>query len=194
MTPLPQVRSRPRRRHAAYDVHFGSALIAGLVATLAFLALYYLTLGLLPWAFAYPTTPWPVEAWAHRFDLAQFIGSFLHPPYPTPFTWLFGFAVMAGSLVGLGLVYAVLLSWSLQPSDAGKGLGFGLAAGIGLIGFVSIANGLHPAVMRNALADPGLFLLGWSNWAPVQILVAHAAYGLVLGKLYNQQPGSPPAG
>ena len=168
-----------------------SALKAGLVAAAVFLVLYYATLGLLPWVFAYPTTRFPVGAWAHRFDLAQFFGSFLRPPYPTPFTWILGLAVMAGTMVGLGVVYAVLLSWALQPSDTGKGLGFGLAAGIGLIGVVSIANGLHPAIMRNALADPGAFLLGWSNWAPVQLLLAHAAYGAVLGRLYNQPPGGP---
>ena len=189
MTSLPQVRPRPRRRHEAYDVHFGSALIAGVTATVVFLALYYVTLGMLPWVFAYPTTEWPVAAWAHRLDLAQFFGAFLHPPLPTPLTWALGFVVMAGSLIGLGIVYAVLLSWALQPSDAVKGLGFGLALGLGLIGVISIANGLHPAIMRNSLADTGLFLLGWSNWAPVQLLAVHAIYGLVLGKLYNQRPG-----
>ena len=43
--------------------------------------------------------------------------------------------------------------------------------------------------MRNALPDPGAFLLGWSNWAPFQLLLAHAVYGAPLGKL-NQQPGA----
>ena len=89
MTPLPQVRPRPRRRHDAYDVHLFSALRAGMVATLAFLALYYATLGLLPSVFAWPTPRafWPVPAWANRLDLAQFLGTFLRPPYPTPVTW-----------------------------------------------------------------------------------------------------------
>ena len=188
MTTLPNVRPRPRRRHDAYDVHFLSALRAGVIATVLFLTLYYATLGLLPWAFAYPLTRFPVGAWAHRFDLAQFVGSFLHPPYPTPFTWILGFAVLGGTLVGLGFVYAILLSWALQPSDTGKGLGFGLAIGVALLLVLTIANGVHPAIMRNALPDPGAFLLGWSNWAPVQLLLIHAVYGAALGKLYNQQP------
>ena len=178
----------PTRLRHTRRVRIFAALGAGVAATLAFLLVYYATLGLLPWVFAYPITEWPVSAWAHRFDLAQFFGAFLHPPYPTPITWLLGLAVMAGSMVGLGLVYAILLSWALQPSDAVKGLGFGLAAGVGLILVITIANGLHPAIMRNALPDPGAFLIGWSNWAPLQLLFAHAAYGLVLGKLYNQRP------
>ena len=70
--------------------------------------------------------------------------------------------------MGLGFVYAILLSWALQPSDTGKGLGFGLAVGAGLLLVLTIANGVHPAIMRDALPDPGAFLLGWSNWAPFQ--------------------------
>ena len=97
-----------------------------------------------------------------------------------------GFVVLAGTLTGLGVIYAVLLSWALQPSDIGKGLGFGLAVGLGLLGLLSIASGLHPALLRNALPDPGAFLLGWSNWAPFQLLLPHAVYGAILGKYYNQ--------
>jgi len=165
-----------------------AAIAAGIVAAAVFVVLYYATLGLLPWAFAYPTTDWPTPTWTHRLDLAQFLGSFLHPPYPTPFTWVLGLIVLFGSLVGLALVYAVLLSWTLQASDVVKGLGFGLAAGLGLAAFISIANGLHPAIMRNTLPDTGLLLLGWSNWAPVQLLLVHATYGAVLGHLYRTRP------
>lgn len=178
----------PMRLRYARRVRLVPALAAGFVATLVFLALYYATLDLLPWVYAYPVTRFPVGAWAHRLDLAQFIGSFLYPPYPTPFTWELGFVVLFGSLIGLALVYALLLAWTLQTSDVGKGLGFGLAAALGLAAVISIANGLHPAIMRNALPDTGLLLLGWSNWAPLQLLFVHGVYGAVLGRLYQTRP------
>ncbi len=174
-----------RRRYDAYDIRLFDALRAGALAAATFLILYYATLGLLPWIFAYPITRFPVGAWAHRMDLAQFLGSLVHPPYPTPLNWGLGLALMAGTLISLAVVYAFLLSWVMQNSDTAKGLGFGLANGAGLLLFVTIANGLHPAIMRNALADTGLLMLGWSNWAPVQILLVHAVYGAILGRLYQ---------
>lgn len=171
-------------------LRFFQAVGAGIAATIVFLVLYYATLPLLPRAFAYPTTTFPAPAFAHRLDLAQFVGAFLVPPLPSPLTWVVGFVVLGGILVGQAVAYALLLSWAVTPSDAGKGAGFGLAAGLGLALTLTIANGVHPAVMRNALPDPGLFLLGWSGWALLQLLAVHVAYGGVLGALYGRGRGT----
>lgn len=176
----------PSRREADRRLRFFPAVGAGVAAAVVFLVLYYATLPLLPRAFAYPTTTFPTPAFTHRLDLAQFIGALLVPPIPRPLTWVVGFVVLGGVLVGQAVAYALLLSWAVTPSAAAKGAGFGLAAGLGMALTITLANGFHPAIMRNALPDTGLLLLGWSGWALLQLLAVHLAYGGVLGTLYGR--------
>ncbi len=169
-----------------HRVRLFAAATAGGTSGIALLVAYYLTLGLLPAAFSYPATEYPVAAWAHRMDLAQFAGAFLYPPLPTPLTWWLGLAVLLGTFTVLGVIYAVGLAWTLQTSDAAKGLGFGVALFAGLALTLTIANGVHPAIMRNALPDTGVFLIGWSFWATLQLLFVHLIYGACLGTLYRR--------
>lgn len=176
-------RSRPDYR---YRIQLFPALGAGIVAGTVLLALYYATLALLPPATSYPMTLFPVAAWAHRLDLAQYIGTIAVPPYPTPLTWLLGFAIWFGTLAAVGLVYAFLLAWVLQPSDSFKGMGLGFALFFTWGLALSVAQGNTPAVMRNALPDPGVMLLGWSPWATLQLLVVYLVYGAILGALYRR--------
>ena len=177
---------RPRRLLTARRMRLFAAVGAGVASSLALLAAYYATLGLLPTAFAYPMTEYPASAWAERLDLAQFVGTLVFPPTPTALTWWLGLAGWFGALVGLGMVYALLLTWTLQTSNTFHGLGFGAALFIGLELAVTLANGLHPAILRNALPDTGLFLLGWSALATIQLLGVHLLYGAVLGTLYQR--------
>ena len=176
----------PTRVLTRHRVRLFAAAGAGGTSSLILLLAYYLTLGLLPSAFSYPTTEYPFAAWAHRMDLAQFAGTFLHPPLPSPLTWWLGLALLFGTFTALGAVYAVGLAWALQTSDAIKGVGFGVALFIGLALTLTIANGLHPAIMRNALPDTGVFLIGWSLWATFQLLTVHLLYGACLGTLYRR--------
>ena len=178
--------AHPTRLIAAHRVRIFAAVGAGAVSAVVFLLGYYATLGLLPSAFAYPTTEYPVLAWAHRMDLAQFAGSFVYPPLPSPLTWWIGLIVLGGTLTGLGLVYAILLTWSLQGSSTRKGAGFGIALFVALGLTLTFANGVHPAIMRNTLPDTGLFLIGWSSWATLQLFVLHILYGTLLGTLYQR--------
>lgn len=178
--------TRPERLLAARRVHLFAAAGAGSAGGVGLLLAYYATLGLLPSAFAYPTTEYPVSAWAHRLDLAQFVGTLLRPPLPSPLTWWLGLAVLFGTFTALGVIYAILLTWSLQPSDAKKGAGFGTALFFGLAVTLSVANGVHPAIMRNTLPDTGVFLIGWSSLATLQLLLVHLVYGATVGTLYQR--------
>jgi hypothetical protein len=176
----------PKRLLAVRRVRLFAAAGAGSAGGVVLLAVYYATLGLLPSAFAYPTTEYPVSAWAHRLDLAQFAGTLLYPPLPSPLTWWLGLAVLFGTSAAFGVIYAVLLTWALQPSDAKKGTGFGMALFLGLALTLSVANGVHPAIMRNALPDTGVFLIGWSSLATLQLLLVHLLYGATVGALYQR--------
>ena len=178
--------ARPTRVLVKHRVRLFAAIGAGGASGLVLLLVYYLTLGLLPAAFSYPATEYPLAAWAHRMDLAQFAGSFLHPPIPTPLTWWIGVAVLLGTFTALGVVYAIGLAWALQASDTIKGVGFGVALFFGLALTLTIANGVHPAIMRNTLPDTGVFLIGWSLWATLQLLAVHLLYGACLGALYRR--------
>jgi hypothetical protein len=178
--------TKPFRAEAYYGVRPLQALKAGCTAALVLLAAYYLTLALLPGIFAWPTTLYPVAAWAHRFDLAQYLGTIPFPPLPTPLTWWVGLGIWFGTLSGCGLVYAILLSWTLQSSDTIKGVGFGIALCLALLALLTLAQGYHPAVMRNALPDVGVLMLGWSVWAPFQLLSVFIVYGAILGKIYQR--------
>lgn len=177
---------RPTRLTQARRVRLFAAVGAGTVAGAALLLIYYLTLGLLPPAFAYPVTEYPVSAWAHRLDLSQFVGTLLYPPLPSALTWWLGFAVLLGTFAAFGVVYAVLLAWSLQTSDTLKGLGLGAVLFLGLGLTLTTANGIHPGVMRNVIPDTGVFLLGWSSTATLQLLLVHLLYGGLLGTLYGR--------
>ena len=178
--------AQPMRLLAARRIRFVSAVAAGVAASVAMLGAYYATLGWLPSATAYPATNYPNSSWAHRFDLAQFLGTLLDPPVPTVLTWWLGLTLLFGAYVSFGVIYAFLLSWALQLSDRRKGLGFGCLLFAGLALTITLANGLHPAIMRNALPDTGLLLLGWSGWAIMQLLSVHLIYGAILGALYQR--------
>jgi hypothetical protein len=176
-------RSRPE---LLYGVRLVPALISGGAAGLVLLVAYYLTLGLLPPATAWPPTDLPVAAWAHRFDLAQFLGTIPFPPTPSLWTWWVGLAIWFGTLTSCGVVYAILLSWTLQRSDPMKGTGLGVGLALMLLAGLTLAQGYHPAIMRNALPDTGLLMLGWSFWAPVQMLFVYTLYGATLGAIYQR--------
>jgi len=176
----------PVRLLEARRVRLIAAIFSGLSGGIVMLAAYYATLGFLPSASAYPDTEYPVAAWTHRLDLAQFVGTLLHPPVPTSLTWWIGFVALIGTLTALGVIYAILLAWTLQTSNLLHGVGYGAALFVGLALTLTVANGLHPAILRNALPDTGLFLLGWSALATVQLLLIHLLYGAVLGTLYQR--------
>lgn len=179
---------RPTRKYRIYRLHLIGAGFAGTAAAVVFLLFYYLTLGLLPSAFdswTAPHTLYPFSAWAYRLDLAQWIGSFIVPPWPRELTWWIGVIVFFGALAGGGVAYALLLSWDLARSSIGKGIGFGIALYLTVGMTMWVADGLQPAVMRNALPDVGFFFFGWTGWATLQMLGAFLLYGIVLGLVYR---------
>ena len=178
--------TRPSRLIFEHRVRLFAAVASGAISATVFLMGYYLTLSLLPSAFAYPTTEYPVSSWAHRMDLSQFLGSFLYPPLPSPLTWWIGIVALGGLLTSLGVVHAIVLAWSLSKDSPAKGALNGVILFFGLGISLSLANGMHPAIMRNTFPDTGLFLIGWSSWATLQLFVLCLGYGVLLSALYGR--------
>ena len=177
---------QPSRLIAKHRVRLFAAVGAGGVSAVVFLIGYYLTLGLLPSAFAYPTTEYPVSSWAHRMDLSQYLGSFLYPPLPSSLTWWIGFIALGGLLTSIGLVFAIILAWGLQNASPAKGALTGLVLFVSLGLFITVSNGIQPAIMRNTFPDTGVFLIGWSSLATLQFFVLCLLYGTTLGTLYQR--------
>lgn len=176
---------RPTRLIYTRRFRLFAAMGASSVSTFVLVALYYLTLGLLPTALGSPVTNYPNPAWAARFDMAQFFGVLVYPPLPNAITWWIGLALFFGTYVGLGLTYAVLLAWAMEPSDVVKGIGVGAAAFVVLGLVITTANGIHPGIMRNTVPDTGLYFLGWSSLATAQFAVLNLLFGGILGGLYR---------
>jgi hypothetical protein len=103
----------PSRIIEARRVRIFPALLSGLAASIAFLAFYYATLGLLPSTYVVLPNYHPVAAWNERFDLTQFFGTIFDPPYATKVTWWVGLAVVDSMLIASGAVYAIGCSWAL---------------------------------------------------------------------------------
>jgi hypothetical protein len=163
-----------------------AAAAAAVAATIVFVLCYYGTLGLLPITSTGEHDFHPIRMWNYRFDLSQFLGPIFSPPYPTKLTWVIGFAALCGLLSGAGVVFALLMSWAMQRSNAALGAGFGAALFLVLGFLIWLAPGYNPAVMRNSVPDVGFFLFGWSGWATLQLLACLTLYGASLGAAYSR--------
>ena len=177
---------KPFRRKEATELMFIPAMIAGSLATGAYLTLYYLTLALLPRACHGIYRNYPYGPWADRLDLSMVFGTLVHPPYPSLLNWFIGLILLGGGLATAGAAYGLLLAWVMEVSDAIKGTIFGVAQAVVVGGAMWALPGLQPAIMRNTLPDVGPFFLGWTFLAEIQQIVCWAAYGLVLGVVYRK--------
>lgn len=186
LTPEQEVVVMRRRDRADYRVRIPNAVEAGIVGAILFVVGYYLTLGLLPPATGLTATAFPTVALAHRFDLAQFFGALILPPIPREITWLVGFVVLLGSLVSFSLIYAILFSWAMRTPTRANGLFCGGVLWIGILVLISTGAMWHPAIMRNALPDTGVLMLGWTPWAPLQLLLLTLLYGAAMGAVYRR--------
>jgi hypothetical protein len=186
LSPEQEVVVMRRRDRADYRVRIPNAIEAGIVGAILFVAGYYLTLGLLPPATGSAATAFPTVPLAHRFDLAQFFGSLVLPPVPRETTWWVGFVILLGSLVSFSLIYAILFSWAMRTPTRANGLFCGGVLWIGILVLISTGGMWHPAIMRNALPDTGLLMLGWTSWAPLQLLVLTLIYGAAMGSVYRR--------
>jgi hypothetical protein len=158
------------------------------VPTACFIAVYYLLLPSLPATGLQAVRGRAEGAWHTRFDIAQFIGTILWPPRPTSHTWILGLAGLTVLLCAGATAYVLLLKWSRMRSTVWFAIGYACSGYVATGIAIWLAMGYQPAVMGGELPDPGFFLLGWSGWASVQLLLCFVVYGLALAWCFRSEP------
>ncbi len=149
-----------------------SAIVAGLVGGLAFLAVVYMGLGV----------------GMTRMDLLSLLGSMMTSRASGAATYAVGFLVHMTLSAVFGLVHAGILT-AIGVTSVGQTALWDLVVGAihgGLILVILpvMLTVAHPLVRGGQLAQPGVALVGYGSMTPAGSLLAHGAFGLVMGALY----------
>lgn len=182
-----RARAQAERRNekvitAPFDVDILSAIKAGIFASLIFTLLWY---------------PLVFVSGEDGVDLALVFGAFITPQIDI-LTQILGFGALIGTYTGIAVSYAVLLRIFRIRSNAGKGTVFGFLVFVPmiafflpwLIGWVARFGVSHASIPQ---ADVLLNQAGHSNFGwevPAAGLIAHLAFGAILGALYRDKPVS----
>ncbi|MGE3449239.1 MAG: hypothetical protein AB7H92_16860 [Microbacteriaceae bacterium] len=153
-----------------FDV--GWALAAGVLGGLAFLVV--VTMG-----FAIGMT---------RMNFLQVLGTMLAPKASRPTVYATGLAAHLMASAGFGLVHAGLLH-AIGITSVGEAAGWdlvlGMAHGVVILAMLpAMLTAMHPLVRNGAMDRPGVALTGFGTGTPVGSLMAHVAFGLVVGAVY----------
>lgn len=101
--------------------------------------------------------------------------------------WLFGFAIQLLLAGALGVAFAAGFEHLVQRADWLIGVAFSVVA-IWVLGLaLALVPYVHPLVPER-LAPPGAFLSYAGYWGTQLFVLAMAAYGAVVGALYENAP------
>ncbi len=150
----------------------GPAVYAGIAGAIAMLAVIYMgrAVGM--------TT----------MDLLRSLGTMVAPKAPPATVYAIGFMMhlMMGAMFGLvhvGLLHAI--GPSTDQAAIWVGLLLGLGHGVGVTAMMPVMLDMaHPLVRSGDLAKPGVAMTGYGPMTPMGMLLAHAAFGLVVGAVY----------
>ncbi len=150
----------------------GAAIVAGLVGGAAFLVVVYMGLGV----------------GMTRMNFLPMLGSMVAPSSPTSTQYGIGLMIHAMMSAAFGLVHAGFLT-AFNSTTVGAVTGEGLLLGAihGLIILVAMPMMLtmaHPLVKNGELAQPGFALTGYGSMTPLGSLMAHVAFGVLVGAVY----------
>lgn len=118
-----------------------------------------------------------------RMDLLDLLGSMFAKPH-SPASRTTGFIVHLINGALLGIVWAYGISLGRLPASWITGIAWGIVLwALGLLVLSSI-GGVHPAIRGHREGDPGPAAENFGKMTPLDSLLGHAAYGVVLGWLY----------
>lgn len=153
-----------------YDIP--AAVLAGLLGGMAFLIVVYMGLGV----------------GMTRMNFLYILGTMMAPQAPERAAYTIGFAAHMMASAGFGIAHTGLLH-AIGVSSVGEAAGWDLLIGA-VHGMVILAvmpmmlNTMHVLVRRGQIAHPGVALVGFGAMTPMGSLMAHVAFGLVVGAVY----------
>jgi hypothetical protein len=150
----------------------GSAIVAGLIAGIAFLGV--VSMGRM--------------VGMTRMNLLHVLGSMAAPRSSRSTAQAIGLLIHLMMSVVFGLVYAGLLT-AIDVSSVGSAVGVGLligaAHGIGvLIVLPMMLSMAHPLVRSGDLEHPGVAMVGFGSMTPAGSLMAHLVFGVIASAIY----------
>lgn len=150
----------------------GWALAAGLLGGVAFLVV--VTMGL-----AIGMT---------RMNFLEVLGTMLVPKASKAPVYATGLAVHLMASAGFGLAHAGLLH-AIGVTSVGEAAGWdlvlGMAHGVVILAMLpAMLIAMHPLVRTGTMNRPGVALIGFGTGTPIGSLMAHVAFGLVVGAVY----------
>lgn len=150
----------------------GAAIVSGLIGAVSMLAIIYAGRA----------------AGMTSMDLLRTLGTMVAPASRGSTVWLIGLGLhlMMGAV--FGLVHVGLLH-GFDPSSSASAAWLGLVLGA-IHGMVVVMvmpvllTMAHPLVRTRDVPDPGLVMNGFGRLTPVGMVMAHAAFGIVVGAVY----------
>lgn len=156
-------------------MNWPSWLLSGFVATLALSTLLSASQGL----------------GLTRMNLPYLIGTFVTPKREK--ARFYGFIIHLGNGLAFSILYALIFQ-ALHMANWWFGMLLGLAQALFVLtAGMSLMPGIHPRMAseqhgpnaNRQLEPPGFMALHYGIQTPISILIAHAAFGTIIGALYQ---------
>jgi hypothetical protein len=123
-----------------------------------------------------------------RMNFLQVLGTMIAPNASDRAVYSIGLSAHLMASAAFGLGHAAILTGIGVTSvggAAGWDLLIGAAHGLVILAVLPMMlKMMHPLVRKHAMDDPGLALTGFGRATPIGSLMAHVAFGLVVGTVY----------
>lgn len=150
-------------------MNWGSAIIAGLVATIVMTILMYMG-----------------KAMGMRMDMPRILGLMFAQPEHRGSIYTIGMIVHLMIGVIFAIIYGLLFNLFGIPANWLWGAVFGLIHGIVIGLMLPIMPSIHPRMGgSNVLPRLGAFASNYGSMIPVAWIVLHIIFGAVIGWLYS---------
>lgn len=123
-----------------------------------------------------------------RMNFLQILGTMFSPRISRRNAHALGFMMHTILAAGFGLLHGAIIE-GVGVSTVAAGAGWGLALGaihgaVILVAMPMILTLMHPLVRKGEIERPGIALTGFGSMTPIGSLMAHVAFGLVVGSIY----------